>query len=144
MLHLSLARNTEHESMGSEFDFTLGHFVENSSKLGIIVDFDGTLSPLARTPEHAFIPPEAKKVLERLSNLTDVHVVVISGRELQDLRTKVSFPATFFLAFRNARFKKKNLTRTHFVYQNKSYACAKTHLAHVRARLNKGCAQICI
>ena len=49
-------------SIDNEFDLTLGHYVEMCSKLGIIVDFDGTLSPLARTPELAFIPPETKKV----------------------------------------------------------------------------------
>ena len=48
--------------MGNEFDSTLGHYVEMCSKLGIFLDFDGTLSPLARTPELAFIPPETKKV----------------------------------------------------------------------------------
>ena len=48
--------------MGMEFDFTLGHYVEQCTKLGIFIDFDGTLSPLARTPELAFIPPETKKV----------------------------------------------------------------------------------
>lgn len=48
--------------MGSEFDITLGNYVENCAKLMVFVDFDGTLSPLARTPELAFIPPETKKV----------------------------------------------------------------------------------
>lgn len=88
-LHGPAARTTEHGIMGSEFDMTLGHYVEMCTKLGIIIDFDGTLSPLARTPELAFIPPEAKKALERLANMADVHVVVISGRELEDLRKKV-------------------------------------------------------
>jgi trehalose-phosphatase len=75
--------------MGSEFDTTLGQYVEMCSKLGIIIDFDGTLSPLAKTPDLAIIPPETKKVLERLANMADVHVVIISGRELDDLRQKV-------------------------------------------------------
>ena len=79
----------DHGQIDNEFDLTLGHYVEMCSKLGIILDFDGTLSPLARIPELAFIPPETKKVLERLVNLPDVHVVVISGRELENLREKV-------------------------------------------------------
>ena len=59
----SLAKQMEgHQKMGMEFDFTLGHYVEQCTKLGIFIDFDGTLSPLARTPELAFIPPETKKV----------------------------------------------------------------------------------
>ena len=60
----SLAKNIEHQKMGTEFDFTLGHYVEMCTKLGIFIDFDGTLSPLARTPELAFIPPETKKVFQ--------------------------------------------------------------------------------
>ena len=61
-----VARHLDHGQIDNEFDLTLGHYVEMCSKLGIILDFDGTLSPLARTPELAFIPPETKKVLERL------------------------------------------------------------------------------
>ena len=57
-----IAKHLEHGHIDNEFDLTLGHYVEMCSKLGIIVDFDGTLSPLARTPELAFIPPETKKV----------------------------------------------------------------------------------
>ena len=57
-----IAKYMEHHKMGNEFDSTLGHYVEMCSKLGIFLDFDGTLSPLARTPELAFIPPETKKV----------------------------------------------------------------------------------
>ena len=59
------------------------------SQLGVILDFDGTLSGLAKTPELAFICPESKKSLERLSNMADVHVAIISGRNLEDLREKV-------------------------------------------------------
>jgi len=64
-------------------------FQDSYSKLGIIVDFDGTLSPLAATPALAFIPHETKKVLERMANMTDVNLVIISGREVDDLRKKV-------------------------------------------------------
>ena len=88
-LYFFVARHLDHGQIDNEFDLTLGHYVEMCSKLGIILDFDGTLSPLARIPELAFIPPETKKVLERLVNLPDVHVVVISGRELENLREKV-------------------------------------------------------
>ena len=63
--------------------------IQMSSKLGVILDFDGTLSGLAKTPELAFICPESKKSLERLSNMADVHVAIISGRNLEDLREKV-------------------------------------------------------
>ena len=63
---------------------------DSYSKLGIIVDFDGTLSPLAATPALAFIPHETKKVLERMANMMDVNIVIISGRDVDDLRQKVN------------------------------------------------------
>ena len=70
----SLAKNIEHQKMGTEFDFTLGHYVEMCTKLGIFIDFDGTLSPLARTPELAFIPPETKKVFQLHRFSTNINI----------------------------------------------------------------------
>ena len=72
--------------------------IESYTKLGIVVDFDGTLSYLARTPELALLPPETKKVLERLSNMPDVNVVIISGREMEDLRRKVGVEGISYAA----------------------------------------------
>ncbi|XP_059086503.1 uncharacterized protein LOC131883147 isoform X2 [Tigriopus californicus] len=73
----------------NEFEATLGPSVEMSTKLGVIIDFDGTLACLARTPELAIIAPEAKKTLERLSKMSDAHIAIISGRQLDDLIRKV-------------------------------------------------------
>merc|ERR1719483_800422 len=72
-----------------DFDLTLGPLVDNCTKLGVILDFDGTLSSLARTPALAIIPPETRRVLERLSNISDCKITVISGRGLEDLQRKV-------------------------------------------------------
>jgi len=72
--------------------------IESHTKLGIVIDFDGTLSYLARTPELALLPPETKKVLERLSNMTDVNIVIISGREMEDLRRKVGVDGISYAA----------------------------------------------
>ena len=66
----------------NDFEATLGPSVEQCTKLGVIVDFDGTLAYLARTPELAIIPPETKKILERFAHMNDVHVAIISGRQV--------------------------------------------------------------
>lgn len=42
----------------------------------------------------AFISPETKKVLERLANMHDVNVTIISGRHLDDLKMKVKLVTT--------------------------------------------------
>ena len=49
-----------------------------------------------RTPELALLPPETKRVLERLSNMPDVNIVIISGREMEDLKRKVSSKVVSF------------------------------------------------
>jgi trehalose-6-phosphatase len=73
------------------FELTIGPYLDYCTKLGIIVDFDGTISPLAATPALAFIPHETKKVLERMSHMVDVNIVIISGRDVDDLKQKVSY-----------------------------------------------------
>jgi len=52
-----------HKYLGIDFEQTLGPYVETCTKLGVILDFDGTLSYLAATPELAIIPPETKRVI---------------------------------------------------------------------------------
>jgi len=72
-----------------DFDRNLGPLVDHCSRLGVILDFDGTLSPLARKPELAIIPSETKRVLERLSAFSDCKITVISGRSIEELQRKV-------------------------------------------------------
>ncbi|HBE88630.1 MAG TPA: trehalose-phosphatase, partial [Elusimicrobia bacterium] len=57
-------------------------------RLCLMLDFDGTLSEIAPTPEKARFYPPAKRALERLSRLTGVTVALVSGRDVSDLRSK--------------------------------------------------------
>ena len=42
-----------------------------------------------RTPALAIIPPETKRTLERLTNISDCHIAVISGRDLENLQVHI-------------------------------------------------------
>ena len=55
----------------------------------MLLDYDGTLAPLAKRPELAVIPSETKKILERLSNHPDVFIAIISGRSQTDVKEMV-------------------------------------------------------
>ena len=55
---------------------------------GLFVDFDGTISRLAPTPDEAIASPRAVRSLEWLSGKLAV-VCVLSGRRAQDIRDKV-------------------------------------------------------
>ena len=53
------------------------------------LDYDGTLTPIAATPEMAVLSPEVKTVLEELARLKNCELAIISGRALGDLRRMV-------------------------------------------------------
>jgi len=72
-----------------DFDEYLGKYVGENSILALLLDYDGTLSPIAPHPDLATIPTETKKVLERLANMPDVFVGVISGRNVNNVQEMV-------------------------------------------------------
>ena len=51
-------------------------------------DYDGTLSPIAPTPESARLPPSTRRLLTRVAK--QYSVVVISGRALADISERVT------------------------------------------------------
>jgi trehalose-phosphatase len=49
-----------------------------------MLDIDGTLAPIAPTPDAAVVPPETRDVLRQLVELPQVHVALVSGRSVAD------------------------------------------------------------
>ena len=122
------------EKMGvGDFEQNLGKLVDNCTKLGVILDFDGTLSFLAQKPALAIIPPESRKALERLSQFSDCKITVISGRDLEDLQRKVWSFKRRFERISPGRFKTSLGFHNH---ENGSYyiralSCLKAPTYHV-------------
>ena len=63
---------------------------------GLFVDFDGTISQLAATPDLAFVSPRAARSLRRLAGTLPL-VCVISGRAVYDLREKVGVDQVLYV-----------------------------------------------
>ncbi len=61
----------------------------------LLLDFDGTLAPIAERPALAALPGRSRQVLEELALQPRVTVAVISGRALADLRARVGLPITY-------------------------------------------------
>jgi trehalose-phosphatase len=55
----------------------------------LFLDYDGTLTPIAETPDKAVISREAKDLLNKLSKKSYCSVAIISGRSLSDIRALV-------------------------------------------------------
>ncbi|CAL4075772.1 unnamed protein product, partial [Meganyctiphanes norvegica] len=72
-----------------DFDNYLTDYVTESSRLAILLDYDGTLAPIAPHPDLAKLSDETHRVLERISRMPDVNVAIISGRSLENVRSMV-------------------------------------------------------
>jgi trehalose 6-phosphate phosphatase len=59
-----------------------------AASLALFLDFDGTIAPIVSRPELAAIDPQIKNTLERLRDLSSVHIAIVSGRQLSDVRTR--------------------------------------------------------
>lgn len=62
-----------------------------ASRRGVVCDIDGTLSPIAPTPEAAQLAPGAREALRRLVAQLDL-VAVVSGRAAHDARALLDVP----------------------------------------------------
>ncbi|MBW4041167.1 MAG: trehalose-phosphatase [Acidobacteria bacterium] len=60
-------------------------------RLLVALDFDGTLAPVVDDPEKARATPEARAAVERLIEVPDTRVALVSGRSLQDLEQVAPF-----------------------------------------------------
>jgi trehalose-phosphatase len=56
----------------------------------LALDYDGVLSPIAKQPDLAVLSAENRGLLEGLVKNPRMHVAIISGRSLEDVREKVA------------------------------------------------------
>lgn len=94
----SLVTQEDHDDVGAitmpavtldDFDEYLAKYIGNTHKLALLLDYDGTLAPIAPHPDLAIIPEETKHILQRLSNIPDVYIAVISGRNVDNVKQMV-------------------------------------------------------
>lgn len=62
----------------------------SGSPLVLLLDVDGTLSPIAPRPIDATVPEQTRRVLAEFAAMPDVHVAIVSGRAVDDARRMVA------------------------------------------------------
>ncbi len=60
-------------------------------RVGLVTDFDGTVSPIAPTPDAAELTPTNRTLLHRLTDQLAL-VAAVSGRAVDDLHAKIALP----------------------------------------------------
>jgi len=79
-----------------DFDTYLGEYVGNAGKLVLLLDYDGTISPIVATPELAVIPEKTKAVLERLAVMPNILVAIVSGRNYNNVKQLVGIDSLIY------------------------------------------------
>lgn len=64
--------------------------------LFIFLDFDGTLTPIVQTPHQAVLPEAMRELLKELSYIPDIKLAFISGRSLEDIKSKIRLPGAIY------------------------------------------------
>lgn len=72
-----------------DFDEYMLSYIGYNHKLALLLDYDGTLAPIAPHPDLATLPQETKNILLRLSNHSDVHIAIVSGRNVDNVKKMV-------------------------------------------------------
>ncbi|RMF91978.1 MAG: trehalose-phosphatase [Candidatus Schekmanbacteria bacterium] len=76
----------------------------------LFLDYDGTLSPIVDSPDKAILPNETKETIQKLSNLKDFGIAIISGRAINDIKKRVGIKKIIYAGnhgFEIAGIKKK-------------------------------------
>ena len=66
--------------------------LREAGRLWLLLDYDGTLVPIARTPTEAVPDPGLIDILSRLTQIDSIRVAVVSGRSLSSLKPMLPVP----------------------------------------------------
>lgn len=73
----------------------LKQWVLSSEALWLFLDYDGTLTDFAPTPDHIEPSTDVISVIETLSRRPGTHIAILSGRRLQHVRSLLPVPGIF-------------------------------------------------
>ena len=69
--------------------FKREHALTAKYNIILMLDYDGTLTPIEKSPELAVLPKKTRALLQTLSSQSNVKVVIVSGRNSQFLRKQL-------------------------------------------------------
>ncbi len=63
----------------------------SASEVELFLDYDGTITPIQKTPSEAVLSPDTIHLLQQLIQLPDVRVTIVTGRSMKDIRNFITF-----------------------------------------------------
>jgi trehalose-phosphatase len=83
-------------SLWLDWEVLAGELV-SKKRLLLLLDFDGTLAPFEESPRRARLPGETKALITRLKACPRVHVAIVSGRSVIDIRSRVDIRGVYYV-----------------------------------------------
>jgi trehalose-phosphatase len=72
-----------------DFDTYLSNYVGDSEKFVLLLDYDGTLAPIAPHPNLTCMSEATKESLNRIANNPKIFTAVISGRGVDNVKEQI-------------------------------------------------------
>lgn len=91
-----------------EWDKLKATLLSKREKL-LLLDFDGTLLPIAPAPSAVRLPSEVQRLLQKLARMPRQRVAFLSGRPLKELRRQLKVRGAFYAANHGLEFHGWNL-----------------------------------
>lgn len=105
-----------------------------AKRILLLLDFDGTLTPIVKRPEEAKLSPEMEGILKFLAKKKEFEVAIISGRSLSDLKQKIKIGNIIYVGNHGLEIERKG---ENFIYPqaSKSISTMKELKKILKARL---------
>ena len=98
----------------------------------MLLDYDGTLTPIVSTPDKAVIPPATKRILSKLARIPGCNLTIISGRALKDVRRMVGLSGINYAGNHGLEIRGPKLK-----FKSRIFSGSKAVIGRIKRRLKK-------
>ena len=81
-----------------------------NSNFALLLDFDLTLSPLAKNPARAILPDDTRTLLKKLSK--HINIAVITGRTISDIKKRIKLSKITYIGNHGLEYEVKGTTKS--------------------------------
>lgn len=93
----------------------------------LLLDYDGTLTPLRKTPDEAILAVRTRRLIEAISKLDNCKVTLVSGRSVKDLKQLAQFKNVTYIGNHGFETQDEKYNSNVSLHKDIRYALWNTH-----------------